>query len=159
MKPVLEHNAICSVSPLYLFIDTGEILNTCYQIRMKTLVREMAPALRELRFQNVFMLYWLEHMTKHHCLPNSQTQFIQQVFMKSSQLMCRPWAKCHKYSLIRSSQPSCQTLSSKILSSRPSLHSCISHYCHNNAAYNNKYLSLLTNLWVSWMVLLICTGL
>lgn len=38
---------------------------------MKTLVREIAPALRELRLQNIYMLYWLEHMTKHHSLPIS----------------------------------------------------------------------------------------
>lgn len=55
MKPVLEHNAICRMSPLYLIINM--FCSTCYEIRTKTLIRDMVPALRELRIQRVFMPY------------------------------------------------------------------------------------------------------
>ena len=59
MKPVLEQNTICLLSLLFLITNTCSVCSTgyCYEMRVKTLIRDMAPVLRELRIQSVFMLF------------------------------------------------------------------------------------------------------
>lgn len=42
MKLVLEHNAIRLIGSLYFIINTHGICSTCYEIKMKIWIRDMA---------------------------------------------------------------------------------------------------------------------
>lgn len=57
VKTVVEQNTICLLSLLFLITNTCSVCRACYEMRVKTLIRDMAPVLRELRIQSGFMLF------------------------------------------------------------------------------------------------------
>lgn len=134
-KPVLEQNTICLLSLLFLVTNTCSVCSTCYEMRVKTLITDLAPVLRELRTQSVFMLFSVfsfsflnVFLAQLHPPPTSKLQFIWQVFMEPLQWYSESSTDCIHVSH-SSSQSPCQTLNLNciILITCPSVDSCINY--------------------------------
>lgn len=137
VKPVLEQNTICLLSLLFLITNTCSVCSTfyCYEVRVKTLIRDMAPVLRELRIQSVFMLFsvfffsllmffWLNSIPLP---PPSCSSFNKYLWSPCNDALSQ--ALTASMSFIPSSQSPCQTLNSNciILITYPSVDSCINY--------------------------------
>ena len=124
VKTVVEQNTICLLSLLFLITNTCSVCRACYEMRVKTLIRDMAPVLRELRIQsgfmlfsgftfsffNVFFFFWLNSIPLP---PPSYGSFNKYLWSPCNDTLSQ--ALTASMSLIPSSQSPCQTLNSKCI--------------------------------------------